>query len=155
VTDSTLVFKGQGHAGRRLVVNFGVYSGREATEAEIYRLAQSLLDELGSVEIVAERRYEVAADVEATVHQVYVEVPQTSVGQELIERLAKATPPALAGYAISGVETTDGTKLLFDDESWLLFRQSGTEPMLRIYSEATSVEKSNGLLAAGEGLARQ
>jgi len=82
VTDSTLVFKGQGHAGRRLVVNFGVYSGREATEAEIYRLAQSLLDELGSVEIVAERRYEVAADVEATVHQVYVEVPHTAVGQE-------------------------------------------------------------------------
>ena len=59
VTDSTLVFRGQGRAGRRLVVNFGVYSGREATEAEIYRLAQSLLDELGSVEIVAERRYEV------------------------------------------------------------------------------------------------
>jgi phosphomannomutase len=80
---------------------------------------------------------------------------ETSVGQELIERLAKATPPELAGYAISGVETTDGTKLLFDDESWLLFRQSGTEPMLRIYSEATTVEKSNALLAAGEGLARQ
>ncbi len=79
---------------------------------------------------------------------------ETSVGQELIEQLAKATPPDLAGYAISGVETTDGTKLLFDDESWLLFRQSGTEPMLRIYSEATSVEKANALLAAGEGLAR-
>jgi hypothetical protein len=81
VTDSTLVFIGQGRAGRRLVVNFGVYSGREATEAEIYRLAQSLLDELGAVEIVAERR----SDVEATVHQVYVEVPQTAVGRE--ERL--------------------------------------------------------------------
>jgi hypothetical protein len=82
VTDSTLVFTGEGRADRRLVVNFGVYSGREATEAEIYRLAQSLLDELGSVEIVAERRYEVASDVEATVHQVYIEVPQTAMGQE-------------------------------------------------------------------------
>ena len=80
---------------------------------------------------------------------------ETSVGQELIERLAKAAPPELAGYAITGVETTDGTKLLFDDESWLLFRQSGTEPMLRIYSEATTVEKSNALLNAGEALARQ
>jgi len=80
---------------------------------------------------------------------------ETSVGQELIERLANAAPSKLAGYNISGVETTDGTKLLFDDESWLLFRQSGTEPMLRIYSEATSVEKSNALLAAGEGLTRQ
>ena len=34
------------------------------------------------------------------------------------------------------METTDGTKLLFADESWLLFRQSGTEPMLRVYAEA-------------------
>jgi len=80
---------------------------------------------------------------------------ETSVGQELIVRLAQATPPELAGYSISGVETTDGTKLLFDDESWLLFRQSGTEPMLRIYSEATTVEKSNALLEAGESLARK
>jgi hypothetical protein len=82
VTDSTLVFTGEGSAGRRLVVNFGVYSGREATEAEIYRLAKSLLEELGSVEIVAERRFEFASDVEATVHQVYVELPRAAEGQE-------------------------------------------------------------------------
>jgi hypothetical protein len=85
VTDSTLVFTGEGRAGRRLVVNFGVYAGREATEAEIYRLAQSLLEELESVEIVAERRYEIAPDSEATVHQVYVELPQAAEGQD--ERL--------------------------------------------------------------------
>jgi phosphomannomutase len=80
---------------------------------------------------------------------------ETSAGNELIERLTKAAPPQLAGYDISGVETTDGTKLLFEDQSWLLFRQSGTEPMLRIYSEAISVEKANALLAAGEELAHQ
>jgi hypothetical protein len=85
VTDSTLVFRGEGRASQRLVVNFGVYSGREVTEAEIYRLAQSLLDELGSVEIVAERRYEIASDMEATVHQIYVELPPGAEGQE--ERL--------------------------------------------------------------------
>jgi hypothetical protein len=85
VTDSTLVFRGEGRTGRTLVVNFGVHSGREATEAEIYRLAQSLLDELESVAIVAEQRYEFASDVEAAVHQVYVEVPGDSEGQE--ERL--------------------------------------------------------------------
>lgn len=85
MTDSTLVFRGEGRTGRRLVVNFGVYSGREATEAEIYRLAQSLLEELESVEVVAERRYEIAPDIEATVHQVYIELPQAAEGQE--ERL--------------------------------------------------------------------
>jgi phosphomannomutase len=78
---------------------------------------------------------------------------EPKVGQELSERLAKATPRALAGYNVAGVETTDGTKLLFDDESWLLFRQSGTEPMLRIYAEATSTTKCEELLAAGEELA--
>jgi phosphomannomutase len=79
---------------------------------------------------------------------------ETSVGRELIERLAKTTPRKLAGDRIAAVETTDGTKLLFDDESWLLFRQSGTEPMLRIYAEATSAAKAEALLAAGEELAR-
>ncbi|MBC8029459.1 MAG: phosphoglucomutase/phosphomannomutase family protein [Pyrinomonadaceae bacterium] len=78
---------------------------------------------------------------------------ETAHGQELIERLGNATPKEFAGYPVTGVEGLDGTKLLFDDESWILFRQSGTEPMLRIYSEATSVAKSNALLAAGEDLA--
>lgn len=76
-----------------------------------------------------------------------------TVGRQLIGRLAKATPRELTGYEVVGVETTDGTKLLFDDESWLLFRQSGTEPMLRIYAEATTTSKSLSLLAAGEELA--
>ncbi|MEP6568156.1 MAG: phosphoglucomutase/phosphomannomutase family protein [Acidobacteriota bacterium] len=80
---------------------------------------------------------------------------ETSVGQQLIEGLATAAPAEIAGYSICDVETTDGTKLLFADESWLLFRQSGTEPMLRIYAEATTVEKVNALLAGGEALARQ
>ena len=79
---------------------------------------------------------------------------ETSVGQQLTERLAKATPGELAGFKVAGVETTDGTKLLFDDESWLLFRPSGTEPMLRIYAEATSAAKAEALLTAGEELAR-
>lgn len=78
---------------------------------------------------------------------------ETVVGLRLLEQLSQTTPDAIAGYGVIGVETMDGTKLLFDDESWLLFRQSGTEPVLRIYSEATSVAKVNSLLAAGEELA--
>lgn len=78
-----------------------------------------------------------------------------SVGQDLVTELAQTPPGNLAGYDVSAVETTDGTKLLFADESWLLFRPSGTEPMLRVYSEATSVEKANALLSAGEALTRK
>ena len=71
-------------------------------------------------------------------------------GRQLVAELAEHPPAEVAGYKTTGVETMDGTKLLFEDESWLLFRQSGTEPVLRIYAEATSVEKTESLLKEGE-----
>jgi len=77
-----------------------------------------------------------------------IHVP-VSRGQELVARLAAQPPNAIGGFDVVGVQTVDGTKVLFADESWLLFRQSGTEPVLRIYSEATSFEKRDALLAAG------
>lgn len=75
-------------------------------------------------------------------------------GQDLVQQLATAPPATVAGFTVSGVETLDGTKLLLEDESWLLLRQSGTEPVLRIYSEATSKEKVETLLDEGEHFAR-
>jgi hypothetical protein len=78
----TLVFPTEREGRSELVVNFGVYSGREATEAEIHRLAQTLLQEIDSVEIIAERRYEFDAGVEATVHQVRVVLPRSADGLE-------------------------------------------------------------------------
>jgi hypothetical protein len=76
MSDPTLVFTEQRDGRSQVVVNFGVFSGREATEAEIFRLGQSLLDDLRSVEIIAERRFEFDHEVEATIHQVRVLLPQ-------------------------------------------------------------------------------
>lgn len=78
---------------------------------------------------------------------------EVSHGQALVRRLADQTPASIAGHKVTDVSTLDGTKLLFADESWLLFRQSGTEPALRIYAEATSTTKMHELLEAGRGLA--
>jgi hypothetical protein len=78
----TLVFTAEREGRPELVVNFGVFSGREATEAEIYRLAQRLLEGLDSVEIISERRYEVDPEVEATLHQVRVVLPPNADGRE-------------------------------------------------------------------------
>ena len=55
-------------------VNFGVFAGRDATPAEIDRLAEWLLDEVDDVSIIAEERHEIDANVEASVHQVRIEV---------------------------------------------------------------------------------
>jgi phosphomannomutase len=75
-------------------------------------------------------------------------------GLALVQTLAARPPAGIGTHAVTSVETTDGTKLGFGDESWLLFRQSGTEPVLRVYAEATSVAKMNELLDEGDRIAR-
>lgn len=77
---------------------------------------------------------------------------EVTAGQNLVNKLATSPPNHIAGDKVIDVQTTDGTKLLFADESWLLFRQSGTEPMLRIYAEATSTAKMTTLLNDGENM---
>jgi len=76
-------------------VNFGVFAGREATAAEIDRLAEWLLDEVGEVSIISEERHEIDANVEASVHQVRIEValdrvpPAGAERESLIRRLVE------------------------------------------------------------------
>lgn len=55
-------------------VNFGVFAGREATQAEIDDLARLLLEQIPSVTIVAEQRTLADRDMEASVHQIVVEL---------------------------------------------------------------------------------
>jgi phosphomannomutase len=50
--------------------------------------------------------------------------------------------------------TKDGVKFFTTDGSWLLVRFSGTEPLVRVYAEATSAELRDELLVIGERLAR-
>ncbi|HEX2044114.1 MAG TPA: hypothetical protein VHF23_00650 [Gaiellaceae bacterium] len=64
-----------------LVVNFGIFAGREATPAEVERLARTLLEELEYVEIVCEQRYEFDREVEATVYRIRVELPPGNAGR--------------------------------------------------------------------------
>ena len=67
-------------------INFGVFAGRAATPAEIDRLAEWLLDEVGEVSIISEERHEIDANVEASVHQVRIEVGPELVPPAGVER---------------------------------------------------------------------
>jgi phosphomannomutase/phosphoglucomutase len=51
--------------------------------------------------------------------------------------------------------TVDGFKRVYDDHSWLLFRRSGTEPLIRVYSDAPSKERAEELADRGERLLRE
>lgn len=74
---------------------------------------------------------------------------------EMVKRLRDDAPAEIAGAKVADVLTTDGVKYLLEDESWLLIRPSGTEPVLRVYAEATSEALRDGLLQYGEGIAER
>lgn len=61
-------------------------------------------------------------------------------------------PGTVAGVRVAEVITIDGTKLLLDDGSWLLFRKSGTEPVVRLYGEASTTARLDEIMAAGRAL---
>ena len=72
---------------------------------------------------------------------------------EIAKRVADFSPTALDGSDVIDLLTQDGHKLKMADGSWLLIRFSGTEPLLRIYTETTSIERVQTLLATGANAA--
>lgn len=72
-----------------------------------------------------------------------------SIKQSLAAKLANP-PDEIEGLRVRDVNTVDGVKLIFDQQTWLLFRVSGTEPVARIYAEACSPKDLKKLLDAGK-----
>jgi len=62
----------------------------------------------------------------------------------------KSDPKDFCGHAVSEVVRTDGLKLVFSDGSWVCYRLSGTEPVVRVYTEARSEEGLKKLSTAGK-----
>jgi phosphoglucomutase len=60
-----------------------------------------------------------------------------------------SSPRSFAGVPVARTVTIDGTKYILEDGSWLLFRKSGTEPVVRIYGESSTDEKLDRLIKSG------
>src|ERR1041385_2478551 len=73
----------------------------------------------------------------------------------LMEYLKKNPPAKLLRSPLAEVKTYDGVKFVAEDSSWLMLRGSGTEPILRIYSEAKSDADVQKLLKLGVSLTKQ
>jgi phosphomannomutase len=79
------------------------------------------------------------------------QVALTEAAPEKLGKIAKDLE-SLAKRKVNRIVKTDGLKLYFEEGGWLLVRPSGTEPVARIYAEASSKEGVDQLLEAGRAL---
>jgi phosphomannomutase len=103
----------------------------------LYELVENLLAEVGPAEY--ERR------------DLRLKLPVSK--QKMVEKLTQDAPKSIGGEKLLSVSTLDGVKYLFADDSWLLIRPSGTEPVLRVYAEGRSKDMVKAMIEFGEKVA--
>jgi phosphomannomutase len=109
-----------------------------ATGKSLTQLIRELWDEFGEFHF---QRRDVGIPLEAS--------------RRLIEALGDSPPADFGGVAVEEVRTLDGIKLVLANDGWILFRRSGTEPILRIYCEAPTEDASLDLMSSGVKLMEQ
>ena len=118
----------------------GLYIGLTVLEMIVKRertlsgLVRELMDEFGP-------HYQSRDDLHTT----------TERKEEVLAHLRDEGLTEIDGEAVQETETLDGFKFRLE-EGWLMFRPSGTEPVLRIYSEAPTQERADALVASGVAL---
>jgi hypothetical protein len=103
----SLLVRDHDEPGIEIRVNFGVFAGRHATPAEIDELALALRDFVPSFAIVSEERHEFGDAVEASVHQVVIEVPREHAGGGP-DVLAEQIVLAANGWALECIASRHG-----------------------------------------------
>lgn len=73
--------------------------------------------------------------------------------QMMTQKLVDEVPASIGGETIAEVNTLDGVKYLLSDDSWLLIRPSGTEPVLRVYAEGRTEGMREALMRYGQQVA--
>lgn len=82
-----------------------------------------------------------------------IDVHLTEEQKNKVQSKMKSLKPAtFSGEKVVEIQDLDGIKIFLGDRSWILFRLSGTEPLLRIYCEATSPDKVKRMLGEGESI---
>ena len=109
-----------------------------ASGKPLHELVQGLLDDVGP------------AFYERTDLRLSHPVAKT----EMTEFLTKQAPAEIGGQKVAEISNRDGVKYILADDSWLLIRPSGTEPVLRVYAEGRSPEMVKALLGYGEQVAQ-
>ncbi len=84
-----------------------------------------------------------------------IDLPVSQEEREALERLKETPPKEWKGLKVKKVLTIDGVKITFENDSWILFRPSGTEPVFRVYAESPDEETTQELLKWGVSLVKK
>jgi alpha-D-glucose phosphate-specific phosphoglucomutase len=130
-------FKGHIPEGDGVIMGLLISEIVARSGATLYELVQDLLKDVGPA--FYERRDQ--------------RLSRPVSKSDMVRRLAEDAPKQIGGESIIEVSTKDGVKYILADDSWLLIRPSGTEPVLRVYAEGRSQEMVDALLGYGEEIA--
>jgi phosphomannomutase len=73
--------------------------------------------------------------------------------KEMSDTLIQGAPAEIGGQKVAEISSLDGVKYIMSDDSWLLIRPSGTEPVLRVYAEGRTQQMVRDLLGYGQKVA--
>lgn len=86
--------------------------------------------------------------------RVDLRLPKPISKERMVQKLLDVAPESIGGKSLDQVSARDGVKYVLKDDSWLLIRPSGTEPVLRVYAEARTDAMLEALLGYGQEVAR-
>ncbi len=132
-----VAFKGHIPEGDGVLMGLLLVEIVAASGASLYELVEDLLKEVGPA-------YYTRKDLRLS---------RPVVKSSLTRKLVEEAPQAIGGEGVAEVRSVDGAKYVLADDSWLLIRPSGTEPVLRVYAEGRSPEMVEVLLQYGEQVA--
>ncbi len=130
-------FKGHIPEGDGVLMGLLIVEMVAAAGKPLYDLVEDLLDDVGP----------------AHYQRSDLRLKRPVAKAEMTEYLTKQAPAKIGEQKVVEISTSDGVKYILADDSWLLIRPSGTEPVLRVYAEGRSKEMVRSLLAYGEGVA--
>jgi phosphomannomutase len=130
-------FKGHIPEGDGILLGLLLVEIVSASGGSLYELVEKLQEEVGPV--FYDRRD--------------LRLKHPVAKDQMTEKLRNDFPSQIGGETIVQVSPLDGVKYILADDSWLLIRPSGTEPVLRVYAEGRSSQMVKALLGYGEQVA--
>lgn len=132
-----IAFRGHIPEGDGILMALLLVEMVSAMEASLYELVEELLGKYGPVHY----------------QRSDLRLNRPVAKEYLTQKLLAETPGEIGGEQVVNTLSTDGVKFILTDDSWLLIRPSGTEPVLRVYAEGRSPEMVQALLEFGEKVA--